>query len=40
MSRADEIFIQNMTDIIENGFWDTDCDVRPKWARAIGTLLL
>ena len=31
MSRADEIFIRNMTDIIENGFWDTDCDVRPKW---------
>ena len=23
MSRADEIFAQNMTDIIENGFWDT-----------------
>ena len=31
MSRADEIFIQNMTDIMENGFWDTDLNVRPKW---------
>ena len=31
MSRADEIFAQNMTDIMENGFWDTDLPVRPKW---------
>lgn len=31
MSRADEIFIQNMTDIMENGYWDTDLNVRPKW---------
>ena len=31
MSRADEIFIKNCTDIIENGFWDTDLPVRPKW---------
>lgn len=31
MSRADRIFIENMNDIIENGVWDTDCDVRPKW---------
>ncbi len=31
MSRADQIFIQNCTDIIENGFWDTDLPVRPKW---------
>ncbi len=31
MSRADQIFIENMTDIIENGFWDTDLDVRPRW---------
>ena len=31
MSRADEIFAQNMTDIIENGFWDTELDVRPRW---------
>ena len=31
MSRADEIFAQNMTDIIENGFWDTELEVRPRW---------
>ena len=31
MSRADDIFAQNMTDIIENGFWDTDLPVRPRW---------
>ena len=31
MSRADEIFAQNMTDIMENGFWDTELDVRPRW---------
>ncbi|MDO4618185.1 MAG: thymidylate synthase [Clostridia bacterium] len=31
MSRADQIFIENMTDIIENGYWDTDLPVRPKW---------
>ncbi len=31
MSIADKIFIENMTDIMENGFWDTDCDVRPRW---------
>lgn len=31
MSRADEIFVQNMKDILENGFWDTDLDVRPHW---------
>ncbi len=31
MSRADEIFAQNMQDIMENGFWDTDLAVRPKW---------
>jgi len=31
MSRADEIFIQNCKDIIENGFWDTDQQVRPRW---------
>ena len=31
MSRADEIFVKNMTDIMENGFWDTDLAVRPKW---------
>lgn len=31
MSRADEIFIQNCRDIIDNGFWDTDLPVRPVW---------
>ena len=31
MSRADEIFAQNMQDIMENGFWDTDLKVRPHW---------
>ena len=31
MSRADEIFAQNMQDIIENGYWDTELDVRPRW---------
>ena len=31
MSRADEIFAQNMQDIMDNGFWDTELDVRPKW---------
>ncbi len=31
MSRADEIFIKNCTDIMENGVWDTDLPVRPRW---------
>ena len=31
MSRADEVFIQNCRDILDNGFWDTDLDVRPRW---------
>ena len=31
MSRADEIFIQNCRDILENGVWDTDLKVRPRW---------
>lgn len=31
MSLADQIFIKNCTDIIENGYWDTDVPVRPKW---------
>ena len=31
MSYADEIFIKNCKEIIENGFWDTDLPVRPKW---------
>lgn len=31
MSLADKIFIDNMQDIMTNGFWDTDLDVRPRW---------
>ena len=31
MSKADQIFINNMKDIMENGFWDTDLKVRPHW---------
>ena len=31
MSRADELFIQNCRDILENGVWDTDLPVRPRW---------
>ena len=32
MSRADEIFIANMRDILENGVTDADLKVRPKWS--------
>ena len=31
MSRADELFIQNCKDILENGVWDTDRAVRTRW---------
>ena len=31
MSIADKIFIQNCEDILRNGIWDTDRDVRPRW---------
>ena len=31
MSKADRIFIENCKDIMENGFWDTNLQVRPKW---------
>lgn len=31
MSIADNYFIENCKDIIENGVWDKDFDVRPKW---------
>lgn len=31
MSKADQIFINNMKDILENGFSDKDLPVRPKW---------
>ncbi len=32
MSKADQIFIANCTDIIENGTSDQNLDVRPKWS--------
>ena len=31
MSKADEIFISNCRDILTNGVWDTDREVRPRW---------
>ena len=31
MSYADRVFIENCKDILQNGVWDTDRDVRPKW---------
>lgn len=31
MSRADEIFIANMKEIMEEGGWDTNLQVRPRW---------
>lgn len=31
MSKADKLFVDMCRDIIENGWADTDCDVRPKW---------
>ncbi len=31
MSIADKIFIENCKDILANGVWDNDYDVRPKW---------
>ena len=31
MSYADEVFIKNCKDILENGIWDTDREVRPRW---------
>jgi thymidylate synthase len=31
MSLADQIFISNCRDIIDNGVWDTDREVRPRW---------
>lgn len=32
MSKADELYIQTCRDILQNGVWDTDRDVRPHWA--------
>lgn len=31
MSKADEIFVQNIKEILSEGFWDTDLNVRPHW---------
>ncbi len=31
MSYADKVFVKNVKDILKNGTWDTDQDVRPKW---------
>lgn len=31
MSYADQVFIQNCRDILENGVWDRDLPVRPRW---------
>jgi len=31
MSRADSIFLANCRDILDNGVWDTDMEVRPRW---------
>ncbi len=31
MSYADEVFIKNCKDILENGVWDSDMSVRPHW---------
>ena len=32
MSRADEIFVANMKEIMTEGVWDTDLPVRPRWS--------
>ena len=32
VSRADEIYRATCLDILENGFYDTDLEVRPRWA--------
>ncbi len=31
MSRADQIFIDNCKEILTEGVWDTNCNVRPHW---------
>ncbi|WP_434311653.1 thymidylate synthase [Hominifimenecus sp. rT4P-3] len=31
MSYADQLFIENCRDILTNGVWDTDYEVRPRW---------
>ena len=31
MSKADELFIKTCREIIDNGYWDTEENVRPHW---------
>ena len=31
MSYADKVFVENCKDIMNNGVWDTDREVRPRW---------
>lgn len=31
MSFADKVFAENCKNILKNGYWDTDYDVRPRW---------
>lgn len=31
MSYADKVFIDNCNDILNNGVWDTELEVRPRW---------
>ena len=31
MSYADKVFIENCTEILQNGVWDTNFEVRPRW---------
>ena len=32
MSRADDILVQNLKDILDSGVSDEGLDVRPRWA--------
>ena len=31
MSYADQVFMQNIREILSSGVWDTDRSVRPRW---------
>ena len=31
MSYADSVFIDNVKNILQNGTWDNELEVRPKW---------
>ena len=39
MSYADKVFRENITDILENGVWDTDREVRPRWANSASSIV-